>query len=147
MRRLTLMLTLASLFLAAPASAGDDAAKEKLARELMALTGAADIGKQMMEGMANQFRQTPNVPTGFVDAFLELAEPEQLVELIVPLYVRTYDLETLEAAITFYKTPAGKKLIAATPQLTQESMVLGQQWGMELAKQAEAKVAADAAAK
>ena len=40
-----------ALLFVLPAAAADDAAKEKLARELMALTGAADMGKQVMEGM------------------------------------------------------------------------------------------------
>lgn len=145
MIRRSLLLAFACLLFAAPASAGDTPEREALARELMALTGAADLGAQMMEGMAAQFRQTPGLPPGFIDTFLELANPDELIDLIVPLYVKAYDDETLEAAIAFYKTPAGKKLIAATPQLTQESMVVGQTWGIELAKATEAKLAADAA--
>jgi hypothetical protein len=128
----TLAVVLFSLLLAGPALA-DDAKKEKLARELMALSGAADMGKQVMHGMMEQFRSNPAIPPKFVDKFLELAKPEQLVEMVVPLYVRIYDEETLAAAVAFYKTKSGKALIAGLPQITQESMALGQKWGQELA--------------
>ena len=136
--RVPVVLVLA-LALALPGVArADDAEKTKLARELMALTGSADLGKQMMDGMADQFRSQPGIPEGFIDKFLELAKPEGLVDMVVPLYVKTFDAETLQAAVDFYKTPAGKNLVAGLPQITQESMVLGQQWGMELAQKTQA---------
>lgn len=131
-----------ALLFVLPAAAADDAAKEKLARELMALTGAADMGKQVMEGMMAQLAANPSIPQEFADKFLELAKPEQLLDLVVPLYVSAYDEKTLKAAVTFYKTPAGRALVAAMPQITQESMVLGQQWGMELAGQVQAAMQA-----
>ncbi len=130
------------LLIAAPASAQDDAQKEKLVREMMELTGAADIGMQVLDGMLAQL-ESSGVPPQFVDKFRELAKPEDLVELIVPLYVRTYNKKTLRAAITFYKTPAGKALLAGTPLITQESMILGQKWGAELAAKVQASVEAE----
>ena len=140
--RVPVLLVLA-LALALPAAArADDTAKDKLARELMVLTGSADLGAQMMEGMADQFRNQRGIPEGFVDKFLELAKPEGLVEMVVPLYVKTFDEETLQAAVDFYKTPAGKNLVAGLPQITQESMALGKQWGMELAQKTQAALEA-----
>ena len=138
----------AALFLAlafvVPTSAhADDAAKEKLARELMSVTGSADLGKQMIEGMTAQFAAQPGVPGDFVRKFVELADPNDLIEMVVPLYVKTFDVDTLQAAVEFYKSPAGKKLVGALPMITQESMVLGQQWGMDLATRAQAAVEAE----
>ena len=144
----TFAAILIALVLAVPGAArADDVKKEKMARELMELTGSADLGKQMMEGMTAQFRTQPGVPADFVEKFLELAKPEDLVNMVVPLYVKTFDEETLQAAIDFYKTTAGKKLVAALPQITQESMVLGQQWGMELAQKTQAALEAEKAGK
>ena len=73
--------------------------------------------------------------------FLEKATAEALIELVVPIYVKHLDLETIEAAIKFYETPAGAKLITATPIITQESMVAGQAWGLQLAQEILAEMA------
>jgi hypothetical protein len=125
-------ILIAVLFAFPSAASADDKAKEKLAYELMALTGAADLGEQMIEGMVSQFRTQAEMPTEFLDKFVELADGEALVQMVVPLYVKNFDEETLQAAVDFYKTPSGKKLIAGLPQITQESMVLCQKWGVEL---------------
>ena len=103
----------------------------------MELTGSADLGQQMMEGMLAQFRQTPGVSEEFIDVFLEVANPDDVVDLVVPLYVEALDRETLEATVEFYKTPAGRKLIAAQPMLVQQSMTVGQQWGTKVAGEAQ----------
>jgi len=133
------------LVLAAPRIAhADDAHKEKLARQLMAETGAADLGKQVMQSMLAQFRKNPQISKEFIDKFTELAKPEQIVELVVPIYVRTYDEETLQAAVDFYGSPAGKKLVAGLPLITQQSMAVGQQWGMQIAQQTQAALQAQA---
>ena len=74
----TLLLAAVGLFAlfllspTSPARADDHAEKERLARELMELTGSADLGQQMMEGMLAQFRQTPGVSEEFIDVFLEV---------------------------------------------------------------------------
>lgn len=142
MLRLIALCTLSLSLLAAPAFAGDDAKKEELALELMALTGSADLGKQVLDGMLAQFRAQPGLPPGLVDKIQELARPDEILALVVPLYVKTYDQKTLEAAIRFYKSPEGKKLVAAMPQLTQESMAVGQQWGTQLVEKAMAELQA-----
>ncbi len=146
-RPLSLAALFLAFFMAVPLSAqADDAKKEKLARELMVLTGAGDLGKQVIEGMTAQLGSNKEMKP-FLDKFVELADTDELVNLVIPLYVKAYDQETLEAAIEFYKSEAGRKLIAATPMLTQESMVIGQKWGMELAQKAQAALEADKAAK
>ncbi len=147
MKRLSTLVTITlALLLATPAAAADEAAKDALARELMTLTGSADMGKQVMEAMMAQLTSNPQIPQDYADKFLALAKPEHLVEMVVPLYVKAYDLKTLQAAVDFYKTDAGEALVAAMPQITQESMVLGQQWGMDLAAQVQASMEAEAEA-
>ena len=63
--------------------------------------------------------------------------------MIVPLYVQALDEATLKATIEFYSSPEGRKLIEVQPQLTQDSMVLGQQWGMKLAEATQAALEQD----
>ena len=132
--RIALTACLVSLFAVSWAHA-DDVVKERLARELMTLTGSAELGKLVMDGMMQQFALNPQIPKEFIDKFMELAKPEEIIEMVVPIYVRTYDEATLQAAVTFYKTEEGRKLVAALPAITQESMALGQQWGLKLAEQ------------
>ena len=107
--------------------------KVTLVRELMTRTGASKIGQQVMENMLRGLADEEDEE--FIQKFLSLANPDQLVEMIVPLYVAHFDEETLKALIDFYKTPAGVKLVAAIPAITEGAMLAGQRWGTELAEQ------------
>ncbi|MBX2803243.1 MAG: DUF2059 domain-containing protein [Myxococcales bacterium] len=119
----------------------DDASKEALVRELLDLTGASALGKQVMDNMLMSLKGTPGVSSDFITKFSELAKPEELTELVVPIYMKHYDEPTLTAAVRFYKTPEGKKLIAAMPAITQESMAAGQAWGADLARRVQSATA------
>lgn len=57
---------------------------------------------------------------------------DELVEMLVPVYAKYLSADDLRGIITFYESPVGKKLSTTTPLLTQESMQVGGQWGMEL---------------
>lgn len=139
--------------MAVPARA-DDAEEERLARELMELTGATRTSKQVMEGLMAQFAANPTIPQAFRDRFLELADPDQLVEMTVPIYVDVYDEDTLRAAVEFYRTDAGTRLVEGLPEVTGRAMEAGKTWGQQLAQQvltemqaqAQAEAAAQAAA-
>jgi hypothetical protein len=111
----------------------EDAAKEKDVRKLLELTGSAKLGVQIMDQMMGQLQKTmPNVPAEFWDEFKKEADVNQLIELIVPVYMKHFSREDLRDLIAFYESPVGRKLTAALPQIAQESMAVGRQWGMEL---------------
>ena len=63
-----------------------------------------------------------------------------LVEMLAPVYFKHLTLEDLNQIIVFYKTPACKKMATATPAITQESMQIGQQWGMKIGEKVEDKL-------
>lgn len=65
---------------------------------------------------------------------------EDLVDLLVPVYNKYLDQNDLEKIIDFYQTPAGKKLAGSTPLIMQESMQIGQQWGMKIGQEFEKKL-------
>jgi len=109
--------------------------KEAKVRKLLELTGAGDMGKQVADAMMDQFATMPNLPPGFAEKFKQLAQPSQLVDLIVPIYMKHLDAPTLDAAIAFYSSPAGRTLASKQSVLVQESMQAGQQWGQNLAMQ------------
>jgi uncharacterized protein len=108
--------------------------KERKVRRLMTLTGAEDTGKQMLDMMSRHFEQMSNVPPGFMEKFREVAAEESMVDLLVPVYLKHFSEEDLDAAIAFHESPAGKRFIAAQPLVIQESMKLGEQWGAHLAE-------------
>ncbi len=115
-------------------AAPQEKTKEQKIRKLMDLTGAGEIGKQTMDAMLDQFSKLENLPVGFVKKFKEVARAEDLVNLIVPLYVKHLDDETIDAAIVFYESRGGKKLVKVQGVIVKESMEVGEKWGEELAK-------------
>jgi hypothetical protein len=114
----------------------EPSAKEKKIRKLLEVTGTAAMGKQVMDAMLDNFSKSADLPEGFIPKFKEIANPDSLIELIVPIYVRNLDEETLDGTIAFFETPAGKKFIKAQPTIMKESMEAGQKWGIEAAQKA-----------
>ncbi len=131
---LILIVSLCLLSLASwmPFQDKDVAAVEKKVRVLLTQTGAMNMGRDVLEQMTESIRGTQGVPPGFIEKFRELAKPDELTELVVPIYVRHLDEKTLDAVIAFNKTPAGKKMIASMPAITRESVAAGQNWGRAL---------------
>ncbi len=153
----TLALAAAAVLLALPVRADPTSKpaapmseKEKNIRKLLELTGAAKLGKQMLDTMADQFSQMPNIPPGFMEKLKELAKPDDLVELIIPIYMQNLDDQTVKDAVAFYSSPSGQKLSAAQPVMMRQTMVVARKWGQDLAlrvidamRQEHAKDAAD----
>jgi hypothetical protein len=129
-------LTLGVPSTAAPAVQDTPAAsaKEKKIRKLLEVTGSSAMGKQVMDAMLNSFSGNPGLPAGFIEKFKETAQPDKLVELIIPIYLNNLDEETIDGALAFFETPAGKKFIKAQPTIVQQSMAAGQKWGAEMAE-------------
>lgn len=143
-RPVSVALVLA-LALLAPVRAGSavqegkekkQSALEQKVRKLMELTGSGSLGKQVLDAMCDQFDKLPNLPEGFVAKFKELAKGEDIVERVVPIYVKHLDEASVDAAIAFYQTEGGRKLLKAQPAIMKESMEVGQKWGQELAEKA-----------
>ena len=60
------------------------------------------------------------------------AEIQKLEKQLIPVYKKNFTHEDVKAIIAFYESEAGKNLAAKTPAITQESMIIGQQWGINL---------------
>ena len=120
-----------------PRSAPDDRlarlSDEEIARKVLELTGASRLGKQVADGMVENLRKMPNLPPGFLDRFQNNIHTAELMDLMVPIYLKHYDRETLLAAIAFYESDHGQALIKQLPVVTAESMELGRAWGTAIA--------------
>jgi len=122
---------------AAPTSPDDGLEKlssEQLTRKLLEVTGAANLGKQVADGMMESFRKMSSLPPGFIDRFKQNLQPDSLVELIVPIYMKHLDRETIIAAIRFYQSAPVQRIVKTLPAVTAESMEAGKAWGAELAR-------------
>ncbi|GJM35364.1 MAG: hypothetical protein DHS20C18_43650 [Saprospiraceae bacterium] len=77
--------------------------------------------------------------TEFEKEFLNTSLTD-LVEMLVPVYIKYMTKEDLEEVIAFYQTPVGKKFAKSTPMITQESMQVGQQWGTKIGQEFQQKM-------
>lgn len=115
-------------------------ATERSVRELIAVTGADNLGAQILKAVMPALRNAlPNAPDSFWDDFAKDVRPDELVSLIIPAYQRNLTEEDIQSALIFYRSPAGQRIIATQPVIAQQSMLVGEQWGRELAQRAIAK--------
>jgi hypothetical protein len=122
-----MMLLLASSSLFAAESKQEDI------RTLLELTGAARLGIQIMNQMIEMYKQNmPNVPEKFWSDFMNEVKVEDLIRLIIPIYDKYFTHDDIKELIKFYNTPIGKKVITLLPEITRESISVGQEWGRAL---------------
>ncbi|MBO9573412.1 MAG: DUF2059 domain-containing protein [Chitinophagaceae bacterium] len=111
------------------------ASKENV-RKLLEMTGSGNLGALLMQKMIADLRKLrPNIPAEFWDGLVKEVNPESLVDNVVPVYMKYYSNEEILKLIEFYNTPLGKKVIANTPLITQESYMIGKEWGKQIATQ------------
>lgn len=111
------------------------------ARQLLYLTGADKLGVQVMNNMMTSFKKNAtSVPDKFWDELSKEFKPDDLIELMVPIYVKYYSDKELVDLISFYKTPLGQKVIVNTALITQDSFGAGQEWGKKVAEKAISKL-------
>lgn len=118
---------------------------ETAIRQLISETGALDLGEQFADMFVNQMSQAlrqsrPDIqPRAFEiirEVTMETLQEElangSMENLVVPIYARYFTLDEVEQLLAFYRTPVGRKTIEVMPLLTQESMQVGQSWGMAI---------------
>lgn len=121
--------------------------KKTLIKRLMDATGSAEMGEMLSSVFVQQITSamaandpnfSPKMQQIVVEEVNGVIHEEMVVkgsfyELIYPVYDKYFDQKDLEGMLAFYDTPLGKKMVSVMPQLGQESMMLGQQWGSSLA--------------
>jgi uncharacterized protein len=111
--------------------------------KLLQATGASQLGKQMATIISAQLAQglkkaRPDIPQHVLESLPNTvgtvfeANGDALRELIVPLYHKYFTAAEIKELVRFYSTTLGKKTVGVMPQLMQESIVVGQQWGQTL---------------
>jgi len=156
---MTLIRALAALLIFAAtvpvAALADDMTPEKRAdiEQLLQITGALSLGKQMAMSLVAQISQTlkkarPDIPQRLLDALPEEVEAvfeaniTSFKEATIPLYGKYFTGAEIKQMLQFYSTDLGQKTIKVMPALLQESMVVGQQWGQSLTPIIDARIRA-----
>src|SRR5258708_2802867 len=117
---------------ATQAPANIDPQKDARIRELMDVTGAKDMGKQLIEAGMEQFRSSvldsqPDNPRAkqFVDAFVvrfqKHFDADSLNERVIPIYDKYLTAEDLQGLLDYYRSPLGQRMLKALPEVTRES--------------------------
>ena len=135
-------MMMTAFLLAAPSLTQVNAAvpqDEASIRELIRLSGgntdnAAIAVKQMIEPMK---RALPDVPESFWNQEINKVNLDDIIKVYIPIYAKYYTAEDIKALIAFYKSPVGKKVIAKSPVIAEESMTAAEGWGRKLAQQIE----------
>lgn len=129
------VLAISLLCLAAsPALAKTENAKKKEIRKLLVLTGTKKMADQMTSQIFSSLRTAhPDLPEKFWKKVTKLSKLEGFMDQMVAIYDRHLDRKVIQAAIKFFKSPEGKKMVSVQPAITMESMRLGQTWGQKLA--------------
>jgi uncharacterized protein len=136
---------------AADAPVKIDAVKEADIRKLLAMTGAADLAKQLMDNMEANMRPLllRSLPPGdyreklldlFIQRFQSKANPQHIVDMNVGIYDKYLSDQDVKGLIQFYSTPLGQKAIMVFPKLTTEAQTEGIKWGQEMGQEAMTEV-------
>lgn len=113
--------------------------KNKDIRKLLSITNSDKLGVQIMDATIEQLGPL-GVPADFWDEFKKEADPQGLIDLIVTIYDKHLSHEDIKGLIAFYEGPLGQKFTKIMPQIADESMSVGQKWGMELGMKIMAKL-------
>src|SRR6266404_6163733 len=136
------------------ASSAIDPQKEARIRELIEVTGAKNLGQQLIEAGMEQFRSSvqdsqPNNPRAkqFADAFVarfqKHFDPDSLTEHVIPIYDKYLTTEDLKGLLDYYRSPLGQSMLKALPEVTRESQAAGFALGQKAAQETMEELKAD----
>jgi hypothetical protein len=130
----------------AASSSGVDPQKVARIRELMELTGAKNLGQELIQAGMEQFRSSvqdsqPDNPRAkqFVDAFVarfqKHFDSNSLNDRIIPIYDKYLTDDDLKGLIAYYHSPLGQRMLKSLPELTRESQAAGFAMGQKAAQE------------
>lgn len=131
---------------AAAADSGTiDVQKEARIRELMDLTGAKNLGQQLIEAGMEQFRSSvldsqPDNPRAkqFVDAFISRFQKHfdssALNDRLIPIYDKYLTTEDVNGLLEYYRSPLGRRMLKALPDVARDSQAAGYALGQQAAQ-------------
>lgn len=140
---------------AAPAFAEDtqppvDPARVAAARDLLEVTGVTKQMDGMVEAMSRGFAKGAGaensemgkkLSTQFDSGMKKLLEyKDQMISDFAVLYAQTFTAEEMKTVADFYRSGAGAKFIAKTPELMQKGAAIGMKYSEKIADEMKAAV-------
>lgn len=135
--------TLLALLLITPLFAhADEASKKAKVEELMQLTNVNQLMPQMLGQVSERMKAsaaeqsanlklTPAQQTVYDDYQQKISNLitgsvnwDKMKPIMIQVYTETYTEEELDGILSFYRSPAGKAMVAKAPQLMSKSMTL-----------------------
>lgn len=115
--------------------------KDQKVIELLETMGTTQNMKISYELFISNYRkQYPDIPAAYWDKATSLVDYKDLVKRIVPIYSKNFTEKEIDDLTTFYKSSTGKEMLTKMPVILQESMLVGQEWGTELAQKIESEI-------
>ena len=137
MNKLVILPLLVVFSLVVTVQANVSPEKRKEIEKMLRLTGVEKLSEQIANQMLTSLRtQLPQVPETFWTKFQQKMNTRELIEKIIPIYDKYYTIEDLKAINAFYETSTGQKVLAALPQLMQETLKIGEEWGQKIGQEA-----------
>ena len=121
-----------------------NAAKLAKIRELINLMGTPRIAADMMRSQAASIKKLMPFPPAAQDDFekelLASIHLNELVDLVVPIYDRYLSEEDVDGMLAFYRSPVGRRVTKALPEIAAESQEVGKKWGQGLGRKVGEKI-------
>lgn len=129
--------------------------KQDKIRELIQISGASSTLDMMRGPMIQQLRV--NLDQALTDLtddhrqqLIAVIEDEfeatfpEFVNMMVPIFDKTFTEQEINDVVAFYKTPSGKAFAEKQPQMMMQSMQVGQAWGQLFGQRVSERVKAKA---
>lgn len=125
-----------------------DPARIAAARDLMEVTGVTKQMDGMVQAMSRGFAKGANADTSeagkklsaqFDSGMKKLLEyKDQMISDFAVLYAQTFTAEEMKTVADFYRSGAGAKFIAKTPELMQKGAAIGMKYSEKIADEMKA---------
>ena len=117
---------------AKPKSQPPSPGKVLIIKDLLVITGTANLANQVIAQMIQSYKQTfTDVPEAVWERLQKKMNAEEMIDSLVEIYDRHFSLEDLQLIVSFYKTPAGQRMIKELPSVMTEAMAVGKEWGQK----------------
>jgi hypothetical protein len=144
MRFPIIVVTLAATLVFATPSRAEPPSPEAMAaaRELVATIKVTDYLKSMLPSIIQTLKPAVVQGRPAVEKDYDAITPlmlevfskrlDELTDLVAQVYARNFTVDEMHDIQAFYQTPTGQKAREKMPLVSQQSMIVGQQWGKAL---------------
>jgi len=112
-------------------------AQSSKAHRFLEASGSGQEATQLVDVIVDGLRKArPDVRPDFWTALRARIHPQELIDLIAPVYQRNFSDEDLDALTRFFTSPAGVRFVQAQPVIVKESMEASRDWAEQLVEPA-----------